>query len=77
MTTTANQPNYADSLQYTAFGAARRMRFGNFLWETYGFNSSLQLTQVKLGATEGTSTVWSLQNTFAASGNKRECAAAG
>ena len=69
MTTTANQPNYADSLQYTAFGAARRMRFGNFLWETYGFNSSLQLTQVKLGATEGTSTVWSLQNTFAASGN--------
>lgn len=45
--------NYANSFSYTATGAIRGFRYGNGRWETSGFNSRLQRSDISLGSSSG------------------------
>ena len=40
-------------IEYSAAGAAKRVKFGNGLWEHTEFNSRLQITEIGLGTTSG------------------------
>lgn len=48
----------ASSFSYAASGVVTSMRLGNGRWESAQFNSRLQITQIGLGSSQGTTNLW-------------------
>ncbi len=61
--------NYADSISYTASGAVSSLQLGNGRWESTVLNNRLQPEHIKLGATQGSSGLLSLDFTYNTEGN--------
>ncbi len=61
--------NYANHFTYNAAGAVTSMQLGNGRWESTGFNSRLQPTQIALGATQGTTNLLDLDYTYGMTAN--------
>lgn len=59
-----SQTTYADNFTYAADKKIQQLKLGNNLWETAVINNRLQVTEFKLGTTQGASNVWSLANEY-------------
>jgi RHS repeat-associated protein len=55
---------YANSFTYNAAGAVTSMQLGNGRWESTTFNSRLQPTQIALGATLNSDSLWKINYEF-------------
>ena len=62
MATNANA--YVSSVTYEPQGGTKRLQRGDSLWESYLYNTRLQLVDLKLGTASGAADKWRQENLF-------------